>query len=149
MARDRNLPVHAHDNESTLNTSLNQTFGAIVGRRISRRDCMQQGFFAAAFAVLPGVLAGCGDDDMSSLATQPLTPEPTAPPVPRAPPALGFVAVPKGLDDYIRVPDGYTAVVLTAMGDPIDEATPAYANDGTDTTFSRRIGDHGDALIFF
>jgi uncharacterized protein len=144
MARDRNLPEHAHDSASTLNLSQNHSFGSIVSRRISRRDCMQQGFFAAAFAVLPGVLTACGDDDVSSVTTGSLTPTP-----PAAPLALGFASVGKGLDDFIRVPEGYSAVVLTALGDPIDESTPAYANDGTDADFSRRIGDHGDALMFF
>jgi secreted PhoX family phosphatase len=144
MARDPILPAHAHDGASTLNTSQNLTFGSIVSRRISRRDCMQQGFLAAAFAVLPGALAGCGDDDMSTVTTEPLTPT-----APAAPLALGFAPVSKGLDDFIRIPEGYAAVVLTALGDPIDESTPAYANDGTDTDFSRRIGDHGDALMFF
>lgn len=40
-------------------------------------------------------------------------------------------------------------MVLTALGDPIDASTGDYGNDGTDGDFARRIGDHGDALMFF
>jgi uncharacterized protein len=141
MVRDCSLPAHAHDSDSTLNTSANSSFSTIVGRRISRRECLERGFFAAAFAALPGALASCGEDDAPSQAAEALTPA--------APPALGFAAVPKGLDDFIRLPEGYTAVVLTALGDPIDDGTAEYRNDGSDTDFARRIGDHGDALIYF
>ena len=62
---------------------------------------------------------------------------------------LGFGAVAKNLNDVVTVPAGYTVKVLTAMGDPINTATPAFRNDGTDTDFANRIGDHGDALHFF
>tara|TARA_A100001391_G_scaffold7621_6_gene4922 strand:+ start:1220 stop:3694 length:2475 start_codon:yes stop_codon:yes gene_type:complete len=65
------------------------------------------------------------------------------------PAALNFDAVAKNLDDVVTVPTGYTASVLTALGDPIIAGTSAYANDGTDTDFDGRIGDHGDALHFF
>jgi len=147
MARDRSSPLHAHDSQSTLNRSGNDSFHSIVARRISRRECLERGFLAAALGVLPGALAACGDEDEPSAdepsqAAGALTPA-------TSPPALGFRAVPKGLDDFVRVPEGYVAFVLTALGDPIDDATPAYANDGSDGDFSRRIGDHGDALMYF
>jgi secreted PhoX family phosphatase len=64
-------------------------------------------------------------------------------------PALGFTPVTKGLQDFVKVPEGYVAFVLTAVGDPIDGDTSDYANDGSDGDFARRIGDHGDALAFF
>ncbi|ATE63012.1 PhoX family protein [Rhizorhabdus dicambivorans] len=65
------------------------------------------------------------------------------------PAVLGFTAVPKGFDDLVKVPDGYTVSILYRLGDPIDAATPAFANNGTDTGFSKRAGDHHDALYYY
>lgn len=62
---------------------------------------------------------------------------------------LSFGAVAKNLNDVVTVPAGYTAKVLTALGDPLTAATPAFKNDGTDTDYASRIGDHGDALYYF
>ena len=65
------------------------------------------------------------------------------------PAKLDFAAVPKNLNDIVTVPAGYTATVLYRLGDPLNAATPAYANNGTDTGFSARAGDHGDALYYY
>jgi uncharacterized protein len=145
MARDRFLLPPAHDGESMHNPCSNVSFQTLFARRISRRDCLERGFFAA-LAALPGALGGCGDDDLGELQQDTAALNPAAP---AQPPRLGFAPVPKGLDDFVRVPDGYRAVVLTALGDPIDASTGDYRNDGTDGDFARRIGDHGDALMFF
>ena len=66
-----------------------------------------------------------------------------------SPATLGFTAVAKSLADTVSVPAGYSITILTRLGDPINAATPAYANDGSDTNFGARIGDHGDALYWF
>lgn len=65
------------------------------------------------------------------------------------PAQLGFAAVPKNFEDVVTVPAGYSVSLLTALGDPISPGTPAFANDGTDTNYAQRIGDHGDALYYF
>ncbi|VWX54892.1 PhoX family phosphatase [Novosphingobium sp. 9U] len=65
------------------------------------------------------------------------------------PAVLGFAAVPKNLNDVVTVPAGYTVTVMTRLGDPLASGVSAYANNGTDTDFDKRIGDHGDALHFF
>lgn len=65
------------------------------------------------------------------------------------PAVLGFTSVPKGLDDLVKVPEGYSVSVLYRLGDPIDAATPAFANNGTDTSFAKRAGDHHDALYYY
>lgn len=65
------------------------------------------------------------------------------------PAELGFTAVAKNLADTVTVPAGYTVSVLYRLGDPIDAATSAYANNGTDTGFSSRAGDHHDGMSFF
>ncbi|WP_315764249.1 PhoX family protein [Sphingomonas sp. Y38-1Y] len=65
------------------------------------------------------------------------------------PAALGFTAVAKNKLDVVTVPTGYSLGVLTKLGDPIAKDVAAYKNDGTDTNFANRIGDHGDALYYF
>ena len=65
------------------------------------------------------------------------------------PARLDFAAVPKNFNDLVTVPAGYTATVLYRLGDPINGNTGAYANNGSDTGFSGRAGDHHDALYYY
>jgi secreted PhoX family phosphatase len=65
------------------------------------------------------------------------------------PAVLGFGAVAKNLNDVVTVPAGYSVTVMTRLGDPLAAGVPAYANNGTDTNFAQRIGDHGDALYWY
>ncbi|MCL9999143.1 MAG: PhoX family phosphatase [Erythrobacter sp.] len=65
------------------------------------------------------------------------------------PAQLGFTAVPRNRDDRVTVPAGHNVTVLTRLGDPILAGVPAFANNGTDTNFAGRIGDHGDALYYY
>jgi secreted PhoX family phosphatase len=65
------------------------------------------------------------------------------------PATLSFAAVAKNLDDLVTVPAGYAVTVMTRLGDPLAAGVSAYANDGTDTDFAQRIGDHGDALHWY
>ncbi|MFA6112491.1 MAG: alkaline phosphatase PhoX [Sphingomonas sp.] len=65
------------------------------------------------------------------------------------PAVLGFSAVGKNKLDVVSVPAGYSVSVLYRLGDPIAPGTAAYKNDGTDTDFANRAGDHGDALYWF
>jgi secreted PhoX family phosphatase len=66
-----------------------------------------------------------------------------------SPATLDFTAVAKNLNDIVTVPAGYAVTVLYRLGDPINAATGAYANNGTDTNFSARAGDHHDGMSFF
>ncbi|MCD2316530.1 PhoX family phosphatase [Sphingomonas sp. IC-11] len=66
-----------------------------------------------------------------------------------SPATLDFAAVAKNRNDLVTVPAGYTVTVLYRLGDPINASTPAYANDGTDTNFAARAGDHHDGMSFF
>jgi secreted PhoX family phosphatase len=63
--------------------------------------------------------------------------------------SLGFTAVAKSLADVVAVPAGYEVTVLYRLGDPIAGSVAAYANDGTDATFSKRAGDHHDGMSYF
>lgn len=66
-----------------------------------------------------------------------------------APAALGFVAVAKNKNDVVTVPAGYTVSILYRKGDPLASGVAAYKNDGTDTGYSQRGGDHHDALHWY
>jgi len=66
-----------------------------------------------------------------------------------SPAQLGFTAVAKNRDDLVTVPEGYSVTVMTRLGDPLAAGVSAYANDGSDTNFAQRIGDHGDALHYY
>ncbi len=65
------------------------------------------------------------------------------------PAVLSFTAVAKSLADIVTVPTGYTATVLYRLGDPIAAGVAAYANDGSDSNFAQRAGDHHDGMSFF
>jgi uncharacterized protein len=65
------------------------------------------------------------------------------------PAVLGFTAVAKNKRDVVTIPAGYSLQVINRTGDPIKPNVPAYKNDGTDTDFAQRIGDHHDALYWF
>ena len=65
------------------------------------------------------------------------------------PAELGFTAVARNINDVVTVPAGHNVTVLTKLGDPILPGVPAYQNNGTDSNFAGRIGDHGDALYYY
>lgn len=62
---------------------------------------------------------------------------------------LDFTAVAKNQDDKVTVPAGYTVTVLYRLGDPIANGVAAYANNGTDTNFAQRAGDHHDGMQYY
>jgi secreted PhoX family phosphatase len=65
------------------------------------------------------------------------------------PAVLTFNAVAKNLNDVVTVPAGYNVTVLYRLGDPISGTVPAFRNDGTDTGFAQRAGDHHDGMSYF
>ncbi len=128
-----------HDDEN-LNTSANESFNEVLDARLSRRDVLR---VSAGAAILGSIsLAGCGGggDTIPAPATAPAVPTPIS---------LAFAAVSKSTADAVAVPVGYTASVLYALGDPLGAATPEYANDGTDSDFDNRAGDHHDGIEYF
>ena len=130
------VPAVAIDfNDEDSNTSANPTFGAVLTARLSRRGLLRGGVGTVGTAMLAGFgVSACGGSD-----------DPVAP----AEKLLGFAAVPKSLADVVSVPVGYTASVLYALGDPIIAGTAAYKNDGTDTDYDQRGGDHHDGMEWF
>lgn len=125
------------------NNSDNPSFNNILETRLSRRGFVLGGVSSGAMALFGGVtlstLAGCNDsDDNSSSSAAPASEK-----------LLGFTAVAKSLADMVVIPTGYTYSVLCALGDPLSASTAAYKNDGTDTDFENRFGDHHDGMEYF
>lgn len=120
-----------HEADEDSNRSGNPSLLDILEARLSRRNVLRVGVGTAGAAVF-GSLAACGGggDDGSPI-------------------RLGFTAVAKSVADLVSVPPGYTATVLYALGDPLSATTPDYRNDGTDTGFEDRAGDHHDGMEYF
>jgi len=118
------------------NSSPNPSFDSVLQTRLSRRSILRGSVGTAAtalFGSLSVAACGGGDDD-------PAAPTETL---------LGFNPVAKSLADAVIVPAGYSASVIYALGDPLSAATPAFRNDGTDTGFEMRAGDHHDGMEWF
>ena len=125
-------------NDENSNTSDNPSFDSVLQSRLSRRGLLRGSVGTVGTALLGGMgVAACGGDDE------------VAAPVAPAAALLGFTAVPKSLADTVVVPAGYTASVIYALGDPLNASTPAYKNDGTDTNYESRAGDHHDGMEWF
>lgn len=123
-------------NDENSNTSSNPTFDSVLTARLSRRGLLRGGVGTVGTALLGGVsVAACGGSDDTTEAPGEML--------------LGFNVVAKSLADAVIVPVGYTASVLYALGDPLSAATVAYKNDGTDTGFEDRAGDHHDGMEWF
>ncbi|MEY4653500.1 MAG: hypothetical protein RI884_2081 [Pseudomonadota bacterium] len=124
------------DHEIASNTSDNPHFERVLADALaspSRRSVLRGGLGLAGLALLPGC---------ASLATQPGAAKANA---------LGFPSLDKSLLDDVVLPPGYQYTVLHATGDRMDSRLPAYSNVGAEADdWSRRIGDHHDALeIYF
>jgi uncharacterized protein len=120
------------------NTSGNPGMHDVMGARMHRRYVLKGGVGAISMATLGTLgLSACGTTSgthSNSSATGP---------------KLGFNAVDKSIADKVTVPDGYTATVVYAVGDPINAAVGDYKNDGSDDNFALRSGDHHDGMHFF
>ena len=123
------------------NTSDNPTMHDILAARIGRRGFMLGSAGAAVFGSMG--LTGClglGGSSASSAAPAAAAPAETL---------LGFKPVAKSLADAFIVPEGYTASVIYAKGDPLFAGVAAFKNDGTDTGYDQRAGDHHDGMQYF
>jgi secreted PhoX family phosphatase len=123
----------AHDRVTDHNTSANPTLESIVNARVTRRSVLG-GAGATALAIGAGAISTAANAAPAARKLQ-----------------LSFNPVAKNLDDVVTLPPGYRHDVLFALGDPISNKTPAFANDGTDPadTFAFRAGDHHDGMFFF
>jgi uncharacterized protein len=62
----------------------------------------------------------------------------------------GFTGIPASTADTVMLPDGYTASLLYAWGDPISDGPHARADAGDDAAAQRQqAGMHHDGMYFF
>ena len=126
-------------NDENSNTSNNPSFDSVLQARLSRRGVLRGSMGSVGTVMLASVgLSACGGSDDAVAA--PAAPSSTL---------LGFTAVSKSLTDAVLVPAGYTASAIYALGDPLTGSTAAYKNDGTDTDYENRAGDHHDGMEWF
>ena len=100
----------------------------------TRRQILRGGLGLSALSFLG--LAGCGGGGGATSVAN----------------ALNFTATPLNATyDGVSVASGYQTQVLLKCGDPINTATSAFLNNGTDTaaSFDFRAGDHHDGNYFF
>lgn len=122
------------EDDVSKNHSGNSSFDDVLNARLARRSMLKGGFGLAATGFMGLGLSACGGGSDSDNSFK-----------------LGFTAVAKNLDDAVTLPAGYSYSVLYRLGDPINLATAAYANDGSDTaaSFNYRAGDHHDGMAYF
>uniref|UniRef100_UPI0026263A6A PhoX family protein n=1 Tax=uncultured Alcanivorax sp. TaxID=191215 RepID=UPI0026263A6A len=111
------------------------------GPSLPRRAILKGGLGAAVTGFLAAPLAGC-DGGVSSSSSKP------------AMPAIGFTPLPVQTDmtfDRVAVPQGYTARVLFAWGDPIRTGAPAWRSDASNDWRDQlqQAGDNHDGMHFF
>ncbi len=140
MSHTKNHPDSPNGQDDlSKNDSGNRGFADVLDARLARRSLFKGGIGLAATGFMGMGLTACGGSD--SIVSGPVDTSFK----------LGFTAVAKNLNDVVTLPTGYTSTVLYRLGDPINSATPAYANDGTDTaaSFDFRAGDHHDGMAYF
>lgn len=130
----------ASPDEAIHNTSANDSFNQVLARaRMGRRGFLKGSSSLAAASMLGMGLAFLADavnhQGQVAQASSDL--------------ALSFSPVAKSIADTLTVPEGYTARVLLATGDPIKSNVTPYQNNGTDDDFEVRAGDHHDAMQYF
>ncbi len=138
ISRPEQQALQGHPAEDS-NLSGNPSLNDIIEARMSRRGLFRASIGTAGTAVLGSFgLAACGggSDTPAVAATV-------------APGALGFSAVAKSIADKVTIAGGYTATPLYALGDPLTSTTTDFKNDGTDTDFDNRAGDHHDGMEYF
>ncbi len=133
------------------NTSDNHHFRDILEQSMSRRDLIAKTASGAAALALASSLTACSDDNENgNIGEDESNPNPPTDNNAR-PEKLSFSPVKKNLDDWVTVPEGYTANVLYAMGDSIH---PIYSdwddnNIPNGPSFQFRSGDCHDGMSYF
>ena len=138
------LATASHVEESS-NFSNNPSFSDIIDARLSRRNALRIGVGSAGATLL----AACGGGGSDAAVTPPVVAGTTPVVAGTTALKLSFEPVAKTLADTVTVPVGYTAWPVYALGDSLRDATPAFANDGTDTDYDNRAGDHHDGIEYF
>jgi uncharacterized protein len=128
------------DDDKGSNNSNNKTFQEVVDARMSRRGFLGSGLATAATfslggvsALLKSVPASAQNRGRGSLG-----------------PLLGFKPIAVSSADTVAVPEGYTAEVLIAWGDPVSKG-PEFRHDASNSAADQALqwGAHNDGLVYF
>jgi uncharacterized protein len=124
------------DDNIVSNNSKNQTFQEVVDARMSRRGFLGSGLAAAATVSLGGI--------ESLLRTVPASAQTNGGPL------LGFKGIDVSTADTVVVPEGYTAEVLIAWGDPVSNG-PEFKQDASNSAADQALqwGAHNDGVVYF
>ncbi|MBT0570825.1 PhoX family phosphatase [Curvibacter sp. CHRR-16] len=129
-------------NNEDSNKTNNPHIDQIMSARLKRRGLLLGGMGAAATTLLgAGALSGCATASTAGAGG--------AAAASGVLDTLGFAAVPKSLADKVIVPAGYDVQVIYALGDPLKPGVTPFKNDGTDTDWDWRAGDHHDGMEYF
>src|SRR5262245_10861928 len=135
-AEDDIMPNGSHD--TICNTSRNPTFQEVVDARLSRRGFLGGGLATATAVSIGGIGALIDAVPVSARSHG------------RRDPLLGFQGIPVSADDTVTAPDGYTAKVLIAWGDPVSDG-PAFEQDASNSAADQAMqwGMHNDGVVYF
>ena len=105
------------DDDLISNPSQNETFEQVLAARVSRRAVLGGGLAALSAVTLGGVTSLVDAVPADARPSRPL---------------LGFEGIAVSSADTVAVPEGYTAKVLIAWGDPVSDG-PVFKQDATNT----------------
>ena len=138
----------AHSDGTPERVVTREQMATWVEQLVTRRVVLS-GATTVGLAGLAGlILGGCEGDP-----GDPALDGPTGPPGPEAarPAAFNFKVVSLNQFDHVTVPEGHSAHVLYAYGDPITSNLDDYSNMGTEPglEWDHRAGDNHDGMHFF
>ena len=126
---------HSYSDQKIINPASTPSFDEVLTARLSRRGLLQGAASLALLGSLPLPLAGCATGGLKREGV------------------IGFSSVPPSMGDSVRVPNGYTASVLLAWGDPIGHpsGSPAFKHDASNTADEQAVqaGMHHDGIHYF
>ena len=128
------------DDDHICNSSNNTSFEQIVEARMSRRAAIGGGVATAVTATVGSVGA----------LLNAVPAEATGWHHGRRRPTLGFQGIPVSAADEVIVPQGYSARVLIAWGDPVSTG-PEFKQDASNSADEQNLqwGMHNDGMVYF
>lgn len=125
------------------NKSQNRPFSDVLNKHASRRSILKSGAGFAGLSMLSGMgiasLTGCGSDSKSDKG-----------PV-QSSVKLGFDSIAGSKTDAVVVPPGYSAQVLAAWGEPLNDTASDFDSSAeiSSTSQNNAMGMHHDGMHFF
>ena len=134
--------------DSVANESTHHTIHEIIAASLSRRGFIKGSVGVTALAISSGSILSTFSSNVSADDPKKYRIKPES-----LSPEIGFTAVPANvipMTDVVTVPEGYTARVLVAWGDSLNNQpnwNPSYAMD--EATQLHSYGAHTDGMHFF